>query len=246
MKTKLLVVIFMLIISFFAKAEKTYRRDHDVCRYKGELIDIDLKTSEQYSVSEDDEYGEIVFLKHKDKLTRVDLRDMGMGRYRMLKLYNDYCPKLLAIPTKDDEIAFFFMKDNRPFTDLLMVFFYNTKTNESELVSTYMPVKGALSKDKKIYFKTSKNVEVKYGTTTINGQKYNYMERPLEPWVSFDGKNFKLDLDLSREKFEYKDLLKKAHWSTVTDYKNATISIAVNPTLKKQCISLNQSEWVCN
>lgn len=245
MKTKLLVLLFMLLASFFAKAEKTYRHDHDVCKFNGEIIDVDVRSFDQYSVSEDDEYGQVVLIRHKEKNRQIDLRDMGMGRYRMLKLYNDLCPKLLAIPSGPHEVAFFFMKDNRPFADLLMVLFYNTKTHESELVATNMPVKGALSKDKKLFFKTSKNMELKSGTTLINGKKFNFIEKPLEPWVSFDGKNFRLDLELSFEQFEYKHLLTKSILGTLKDYKQATYRIAANPLLKKQCLSLNQGDWIC-
>lgn len=236
----------MLIASFFAKAEKTYRHDHDVCKLGGETIDVDVRSFDQYSVSEDDEYGQIVFIRHKDKTLRIDLRDMGMGRFRMLKLYNDLCPKLLAIPSRSHEVAFFFMKDNRPFSDLMMVLFYDLKTHKSELVSTNMPVRGALSRDKKIYFKVSKkDHEVKSGTVMINNQKYNFIERTLEPWVSFDGKHFKLDPELTFEKFEYKNLLKQSDLKNLHDLKNATYTIAVNPTLKKRCLALNKDEWIC-
>lgn len=246
MKTKVTILLFMLLISFFANAEKTYRNDHDVCTYKCEIIDIDLRTHEQYLVSEDDEYGQIVFLQHKYKTTKVDLRDMGIGRYRMLKLYNDLCPKVLAISSKEDEVAFFFMKDNRPFSDLAMILFYNLKTHDFELVETNLPVRGALMKDKKLFFKVAKkDSDNKYGTTLINNQKYNFVEKPLEPWVSFDGKHFKLDPEYTYEKFEYKNLLKKSKLHNLKDFKNAIYTIAVNPSLKKQCLSFNRSEWVC-
>lgn len=246
MKTKVMILVFMFLISFFAKAEKTYRNDHDVCTYQDETIDIDLRSYEQYLVSEDDEYGQIVFLQHKNKTTRIDLRDMGIGRYRMLKLYNDLCPKALAISAKADEVAFFFMKDNRPLADLAMILFYNLKTHESELVATNLPVRGALMKDKKLFFKMAKKEsDNKYGTTLINNQKFNFVEKPLEPWVSFDGKHFKLDPEYTYEKFEYKNLLKKSDLEDLKDFKNAIYSFAVNPSLKKKCLSFNNGKWIC-
>lgn len=246
MKTKVMILLFMFLISFFAKAEKTYRNDHDVCTYKSETIDIDLRSHEQYLVSEDDEYGQIVFLQHKNKTTKVDLRDMGIGRYRMLKLYNDLCHKVLAISSKEEEVAFFFLKDNRPFADLAMILFYNLKTHDTELVETHLPVRSVLMKEKKLFFKVAKkDSENKYGTTQINNQKYNFVEKPLEPWVSFDGKHFKLDPEYTFEKFEHKGLLRKSELARLKDFKNAIYSIAVSPRHKKKCLSFNGSEWVC-
>ena len=247
MKTKVMILLFMFLISFFAKAEKTYRNDHDICTYKHESIDIDLRSREQYLVSEDDEYGEIVFLRHKNQTIKVDLRDMGIGRYRMLKLYNDLCHKVLAISSKEHEVAFFFLKDNRPFADLAIILFYNLKTQDTELVETNLPVRTAHIRDKKLFFKVAKkDSDNKYGTTQINNQKYNFVERPLEPWVSFDGKNFSLDPEYTLEKFEYKNLLKKSELENLKDFKNAIYTIAVNPLLKKKCLSFNGSGWFCN
>ena len=183
MKTKVIVVLFMIFISFFAKAETTYRRDHDVCKFNNQTVDIDVRSHEQYAVSEDDEYGQIVFLKNKNKVIRIDLRDMGIGRYRMLKLYNDLCPKILTIPSKDNELAFFFMRDNRPSADLMIVLFYNVESHEYELVEAKLPVKGAVLKNKTPYFKVAKKeTEIEVGSTMINNQKYTFIKKPLEPW----------------------------------------------------------------
>ncbi len=247
MKTKFIVLLFMTLISFFAKAEKTYRNDHDVCTYKSQIIDIDLRSPEQYLVSEDDEYGQTVFLQHKNSTTKVDLRDMGIGRYRMLKLYNSLCHKILAISSKEEEVAFFFLKDNRPFADLGIILFYNLKTHETELVETNLPVRTAIMKDRKLLFKVAKkDSDNKYGTIQINNLKYHFVEKPIEPWVSFDGKNFKLDPVYTYEKFEYKKLLKKSDLDKLKDIKNAIYTIAVNPLNKGQCLSFNGGGWVCN
>lgn len=247
MKTKVIVLLFMFLISFFAKAEKTYRNDHDICTYKSEAIDIDLRSHEQYLVSEDDEYGQIVFLQHKNKITRVDLRDMGIGRYRMLKHFNKLCHKLLAISSREDEVAFFFMKDNRPLADLAIILFYNLKTHDVELVETKLPVRSALIKNKKLFFKVAKkDSDNKYGTILIYNQKYNFAEKPLEPWVSFDGKHFKLDQGYTFEQFEHNNLLRRSALENLKDFKNAIYTIAVNPLNKKKCLSFNGSEWICD
>ena len=247
MKTKLVVVLFMLLISFFAKAQKTYRQDVAACQYKGERIQIELKTFEQFTPSQDNDYGDVVMIRHQRKDIKVDLRNQGIGRYAFLKTYNEYCAKLLALPIKDDEVAFFLMKDNRPFADQVMVLYYNIKTQESEIMPTKLHARSAFLKDGVAYLKVAKeSSDDKYGTVLIGNEKFNYIEKTFEPWVSFDGKTFKLDREVTLQKFEHKNLLSPSLLETVNEFNDNKFKIAVNPLLKKNCISLNGSQWVCN
>lgn len=247
MKTKMLVVFFMLMVSFFAKAEKTYRHDHTLCNYKGEKIHLDIRSFEEFSDSSDDEYGEVVLITHQGKSIKVNLQNQGIGRYTLLKNYNDYCPKVLAMPVKGDEIAFFLMKDNRPFADQVMVLYFNIKTQDAEIMATKINSRSGFLKDRKVYLKVAKdNREEKYGTVVIGNEKFNYIEKNFEPWVSFDGKNFQFDRQVTQEKFEHKKLLSPSLLDGFDAYKENKYKLAVNPMLKKSCISLNNSEWVCN
>lgn len=247
MKTKLTVLIFMLILSFFAKAEKTYRHDHDVCKVHGETIDIDLHAFEQYSDSEDDEYGEIVFLKHKSSTIRVDLRTNDIGRFRMMKLFNEHCPKVLTITLPDNEIAFFFQKDNRPFQDQVVVLFYNTKTRAHEVMVSEISGKNYFLKNNRLYLKATKDdSEASTGSVIINKQKFSFIERKLDPWISFDGRHTKLEPDLTWERFEYNGFIRKAEFKALKHLFQAKYRIAFNPFSRKKCLSINDGEWRCH
>jgi hypothetical protein len=246
MKTKMMIVVFMLLASFFAKAEKTFRHDHAVCKVQGEKIEFEILSKLEFTSSEDDEYGEVIILKHKGKNIEVVLNDSGMGRYRLLRGENNVCGKLLAMKRKENEAAFFFLKDNRPFPDTVIVLYYNVKSQEVDFMPSKIQAKVGFFSEGKVFLKfASSDRTEKFSNVVINGQKFTTFEKTLEPWISFDGKNFKLDRDMTYERFEYKDLLKKSSLNDLDEFKENKYQIAANPSLKKSCISLNNSEWTC-
>lgn len=246
MKTKFIVLLFMMLLSFFAKAEKTYRHDHDVCKVKGEMIDLDLHAFEQYSDSEDDEYGELVFLKHNQSTIRIDLRQNGMGRFRMMKLYNDYCPKVLTIAMPKDEMAFFFLKDNRPFQDQVVIIYYNITTRAHEVITSEIAGKNYFLKDNRLYLKASKDdTDTRTGSVVIHKEKYSFIDRKLDPWVSFDGRHVKLETDLTWERFEYNGYIRKAELKSLPNLYRTRYKVAFNPFTKKKCLSVNDGDWKC-
>lgn len=247
MKTKMLIIAFMLFISFFAKAEKTYRSDHSDCNFKGEKIDLDIRSHQRYSTSEDDEYGDTVLIGHAGKSIKLNLNDNGTGRFRLLKAENEICSKVLALSVKSDEVAFFIMKDNRPFADTVMVLYYNVKTHEADFMPSKIQAKVALYSNGKAYFKlASEDVSKKYGDATIKQIKYTTIEQTLEPWISFDGKNFKLDRQMTYDQFEPKGLLKPSMLVGLNEFKEIKYRIAINPLTKSNCLSFNQGRWICN
>lgn len=246
MKIKITVLIFMILVSFFAKAEKTYRRDHAECTYLGEKIELDIRSKELYSPSEDDDYGEIIQLKHRNKIVTIKLND-HIGRYRFMPVFNDLCAKVMALPSNKNELIFFFWKDQRPMTNKVMALYFNVKSQDYEMLSTNIAAKLGSIRNNKAYFKLGKdNFENQYGTLTIKGDKYNFVEKAFEPWVSFDGKSYKLDPKMTYERFEYKDLLEVWLLDDIKDPYNINFKFALNPLKKKRCLSVNNSDWVCH
>ncbi len=246
MKIKILIVSFMLMASFFAKAEKTYRHDHSACLVQGEKVEFEIRSKIEFINREDADYGEIIILTHKKKTIEVVLNDSGIGRYRLFRGENDNCNKILSMKGKENEATFFFLKDNRPFPDTVIVLYYNLKTQEVDFMPSKIQAKVGLFSEGKVYLKlASSDTSEKFSTVVINGQKFNTFEKVLEPWISFDGKSFKLDRDMTYARFEYKDLLKKSSLNDLNEFKENKYQIAANPSLKQSCISINNSEWTC-
>lgn len=246
MKSKFVVLLFMLIISFLAKADKIHRRDRTICEYKGEKIAVEILSPEKYSSPEDADYGNTIQITQNNKTNQVQLNDQGIGRYRMTKIYNEICPKLVAIPFKDDQLIFVVLKDQRPFTDKAMLLFYNFKTQISNFVETNVASKSIFIDENKIFIKTSKyDYQEKYGHVTIEGQKYLYIEKAFEPWLSFDGQNFKFDQEMTYQKFELKNFLKRSNLQRLINPQEATYRIALNHQTKKSCFSIERAEWSC-
>lgn len=246
MRSKLIIAFFMILVSFFAKAEKTYRQDHTTCTFKDELIDVDLRSHQQYSSSADSEYGETIVIAHSGKTKTIQLADAGMGRYRMVKAENQHCHKILVLPVKDDELAIFLLRDNRPFNDNLHVLYYNLKTQEDEVVPSKIQTKNALFLDGKAFFRLASDHDTqKFGKVTIKDQSYNYVEKNFEPWISFDGRNFRLDREMTYQQFEHKNLISMDMLTALNEFKEMRYKVAMNPLSKKNCISLDGGNWVC-
>jgi hypothetical protein len=242
MRAKILVLFFMLALSFMVKAQedKTYLRDRSTCDFGGKKFELEIRSNQLYAESTEMEYGEVIVLNKKV----IEMNDQGIGRYRMITLMNEHCSKSLAMPIKKDHIAFFFLKDNRPFTDQLTVFYYNLKTHATQVLSTQLTVRSAVKKAKHVYFRLARDsVEPKFETILIENQKFNTTEKPFETWVAFDGVKFKTDLGMSYDYFEFKDLLPRITFETTKDLGTATYKVATRG--KQKCLSFKDSAWVC-
>jgi hypothetical protein len=245
MKTKFFVLFFMIFLSVFAKAEvKTYRHDYSECKYGENNIVLEIRSPQLYASAEESEYGEVIVLRQNGKNKTIDMNDNGIGRYRMVKLMNDNCSSVLAIPFNKDEIAFFLLKDNRPMIDYLTVLYYNTKSGEAEVIPTKISVKTALLRGGKAFFRIGKEAsEQKYATKVLNNQKFNTIEKQFESLISFDGTHFKTDRDMSYDYFEYKHLLPRGTFDGIKDLNKVSYQVATSGN--KTCLSFDNGEWFC-
>lgn len=246
MKTNLLIVLFMIFVAATANAEKLHLKDRTDCEIGGQRINIDISSTNRITTSEDDEYGEHISLQHNGRSINIETNDNGIGRYRLFTAANELCSKPLALKTGPHEIAVFLAKDNRPFANTVMVLYYNTKTHESDFMTSKIQSRSAFTMDGKAYFKLATNDQTeKFGTVVIEKNRYNYIEKTFEPWISFDGKNFRLDRAVTYRLFEHSDLLKQNMLSELNEFREIKYKIASNPTLRKTCLALHDSDWVC-
>lgn len=246
MKTKISLILFMIAMSFLVKAESQFRRDYSSCEFKNEKVGIELLSRDQFASSEDDDYGDILQINHNGKKHAVILNDDGIGRYKLLLANNEFCSKVLAIPTKDSEVAFFVLKDNRPMPHKLIVLYYNLKTKVTEFVPSIIKVNEGLYQDGRAFFKlAADDTREKSGKIKIGKDEYNFVEKVLEPWISFDGRRFKLDYEMTYNQFEQKAFVQKSTFENLREFQEAKYQLAIHPESQRRCLSIATQKWNC-
>lgn len=245
MKTNLIIALIMIFMSA-ARAEKLYLKDRTDCVIGGQKIDVEISSTNRITPSEDDEYGEKIVLHHNGKRINIETKDNGIGRYRLYTATSELCSKALSLKFGKDEIAVFLSKDNRPFANTVMVLYYNPKTGAADFMTSKIQSRAAFTMDGKAYFKLATNDQSeKFGTVVIRKDKFNYIEKTFEPWISFDGRNFRLDRAVTYRLFEHSDLLSQKMLEDLNEFREIKYKIATNPSLRKTCLSLHKSDWVC-
>lgn len=245
MKTNIVLALFLIFMSA-AQADKMHLKDRTDCEISGQRINIDISSKNRITSSDDDEYGEHISLQHNGRTINIETKDNGIGRYRLFTASNEICTKPLAIKFGSHDVAIFLSKDNRPFANTVMVLYYNTRTHEADFMASKIQSRSAFSMDGKAYFKLATNDQAeKFGTVVIGKNRYNFIEKTFEPWISFDGKNFRLDRAVTYRLFEHSDLLKQNMLDDLNEFREIKYKIASNPTLKKTCLALHEGDWVC-
>lgn len=247
-----LLVFILLLASLFARAEsslfeKTYPRDNTFCRAGQKSIEVKIKSHEQYAEYQDNVYGDKLFLLTGDKVKDVDLDDEGIGRYRFLRGENSVCSKALSLSLGNGEVAIFLSKENRPHEDTLTILYYNFRTNDYEVISTDHRVNNAYIVDGKLVFKLKADSCLqKTGHTLIDGKRFVYSQKDFEPWISFDGKHFAVDKNLTFGKFDGRDYYLNYDEFVLHKGKSKIVRYAINSNLKTRCISFSENDnWKC-
>lgn len=239
------ILVFFGLLSLGASAQ-SYSHDNTYCRLGERSIEIEVRSSEKYTLPDEAEYGEFIMIKNQDKTLKVALDPQKIGRYRLLKGESANCSKALSLPMNEEQLAIFFLKDNKPFKDKLLVLNFNFKTSEfSRFESPYM-TDTARIQDGKLYFESAaEDCEKKSGHVVIQDKKHNFIEKELEPWISYDGRSFKLDESLTYMEFEWKHLFPDAKSFFQHMKRKKKFIIATNFEAKSTCISF-EGAFLCN
>lgn len=247
MKKKFLVFLFMILVATLARAQKTYVKDSDQCHIQDHTFNVNIRSENFITSSEDDAYGEFIELRKGDKYLAVKTPDSIRYRYKLFEGASTFCNKTLSMRISATTYALFLLKDNRPFPNTLMIMYLNTDTKKAEIVGTKINSDSGFPKNGKMYFRqaSEKNFK-KFGSTLIHNKKYNFEERMLEPWLSFDGKDFVLDHEMTYQMMEEKRLLKRSDLLGLTAFTEFYYKKAVDPKTGSVCVSLNNEDWKCN
>lgn len=234
------MIYLLLSIFSFNVFSQTYSHDNTFCRLGENSIELEIRSSEQYTHPDESEYGEFLIIKQDQKLQKVVPHKIG--RYRLLKGVDANCSKSLSLRLNEEQLAIFLLKNNKPFKDLLVILNYNFKTKEFSTLETQYRVNEARINDGKLIFESaSEDCEKRIGQVTIDNQKYNFIEKEFEPWYSFDGNQFKLDESTSYMEFEWRYLYPDTRTFYQHMKRQKKFMIATNFASNRACIALDDS-----
>lgn len=93
MKKKLFVFLFMVLVAALARAEKTYIKDSDRCHIREHQFNINIRSENFITSSEDDSYGEFIELRKSDQFLSVKTPDSILYRYKLFEGGSSFCNK---------------------------------------------------------------------------------------------------------------------------------------------------------
>lgn len=235
--------------------EKTYVRDNTFCHLGEKKVEIEIRGFDQYTDRQDARYGNKVF-SVRDKVYRLlPLAKDNIGRYRLLLGEDPHCSKSLALKRNAQELTVFFLKDNRPFPDLLTLLHYDF-SGSARAEETEYPVKEALVEGGKLFFSSVSDKSVPdLKKVSIKGREYTVTFQELPVWYVYDGKSFRVDQLKTYQRFEQphffptkEDFEAFFQWDTDAGmYRMHGLVAAVNVVLKEKCLARNitDKDWRC-
>jgi hypothetical protein len=265
--------IFVLFISLaFAEApeirslmETTYTRDNTYCQFGKQRVQIQIRGVASHTEPNEKNYGELMVIYPEDTPKVLPINQDKLHTYRLFNGKSALCSKSVGYTIGKDKVAVLFLKENRPFMDKLTFQIIDIKTLLPEAVveSDYGSDLTEIAPDG-FYFRTQEERTLgAMGKLTIQDVPYTYQDRNFSYWVKYSAKGFEISAPLSFQNFQWKshfkdenDFFEASGWDkTEMKFKNTFLSIAVNHSLKKECILLSaqiikpdgsEPGWRCN
>ena len=255
MITILLFTAFSLLAATNSKNafERSYPRDNTFCSHKEQRVELLIRTSSKCLEQKEKGYGELIFYKLNNKLPRLlPLSDFKSDTFRLFLGTSPICSKSHGHRIDDHSAAILFLKENRPFKDMLFIQKFDLATmTPKESVATNFPVDRVEKSKDGFSFRTfTENYNLELGKVTIDGETFIYHEKEFPLWMNYSIRGFETMSELTFEKFPWKEYfkdIKDFYLGTGWDASNKTFSKqiiyeAVNHPLKKRCILLVENE----
>lgn len=244
-------IFFSLFIPFAQGIEfvydKSFTHDNSFCRFAGQSIEFEVRSYDQYTSMEDSEYGEFIVYKYPNGYKLLNMNNDGIGRFRLLKGTTPHCSKALYIQSNTNEVSVFFARENKPFGDTLTVLSINLKTNSYKVLNTAYRVKNVQLSGPALLFQVGADPSFQEtGKIKISDKTFIYTKKGIEPFILFDGKQFKIDRKRTFE-FYGGDIFFKSEEDFVRhkrDYQE--IYSATNLERTQKCLSFDGLSWQCS
>lgn len=248
--------------------EKTFPRDNAVCYVNGQRLEVVLRGSNKFTEPREARYGELLFYTLKKGKKELSLLPFNKGRIDTYRFFAGKDPQSLCTRAQGhlvgkNKFALLFQKENHPLQGKLTVQYFDAKTLAPlDFAETDYLSDKAISTPQGFAFNShQERLNVEMGKLKIDEEEYTFQDRPFPIWIEVSAKGTATSLSLTYENFPLKrffkdvgDFNKLANWDGKEKlYKNSVIYLAVNHSLKKECIllvpkalSLDGSEaWRC-
>lgn len=261
MKVKFLSIL-LLCLSFSSSAsqldelkdlyDSTFSRDNSFCQYNKFNFELQIRSIDRYSESNDRDYGEYPFLTQQGISYKINFNTQDIGRYRFIYAKEKECTKTLSVPFDAEEINLLFAKDSRPYPDQLIILRYNPAQKTVTLLEhTQIPIIDYYRINDTVIF-SSYTPKTDMNRIQFEGMPFSHISSALPVWRSFDGKVIKIETGITFQEFEWKHYFKdldefKAEfaWSEKDKlfHKNQ-YELIINSQLRKRCIKIADN-WRC-
>jgi hypothetical protein len=245
--------------------ESTYSRDNTYCQIGLQRIEFQIRSDASHTDSNDKKYGTYLFFYPNELPKLLPLNKDKMHSFRFFHGNSSLCSKSLGYSIGKDKIAVLFLKENRPDMDKLSFQIMNATTFEPENIidTEYMSDLTEIASGGFVFRTHDQRNGLEMGKTKIKDLEYLFQDRDFPYWVKYSEKGFKISALTSFQKFPWKgyfkdvkDFFAYSGWDRKEKkFKNATLYVAVNHALKKECILLSPAKikiteaetgWRCN
>lgn len=242
--------------------DKTFVHDNTYCQLGGKKLEIEIRSFEKYTHQKDLEYGDHVIVIQDKKYISLPINETLIGRFKLLKGKDKNCSKALSIKLDNSKLIFFLLKDNRPLKSSLLTVLYNLETQKSIASETEFNTEDGFIEDGVLKFSSSETqLSSSLGNVKIRNKEFVYIQKNLDLWYRFDGKNFTFDSAATESSFKYKNLLKNKKFAeffkwdaSKKRYRYDSFFHAVNHSSKEECIGIRNEnkkdidsiDWICS
>jgi hypothetical protein len=233
--------------------EKSFPRDNTFCSHKEQRIEIQIRGSSKFVEPKERGYGEYIFYKRLNEEPKLlPLTIFQSDTFRLFLGTSPLCSKSHGYILSPDIGAVLFLKENRPFKDMLAIQIFDLKTlTPKEFVVTNFYVDKVEKTSNGFAFRTfndGHNLEV--GKVLIDGAEYIFNEKDFPHWVGYSQKGFEGMGEMSFEKFLWKNYFKNINdfyeasgWNEKMKlFSRQIIYVAVNHQLKKRCLFITDKK----
>lgn len=249
------ISLLLLISSAFSQTtdvrslvEKTYTRDNTYCRMSKERVEIQIRSDDELTESNETNYGEyILYYKNKQPVV-LPLNFDRLSNFRFFSGRETTCTKSLGYMLDKDKLAVLFLKENRPFKDKLAIQIFDATTllPGEALDTDYMTDKTEATPGGFLFRTYAERQSLEMGSIKIQDTEYFFQDREFSYWMKYSKNGFEIE---PKESFSHspwkryfkdeKDFLSATGWDpTSKKIANSILYVAVNHKQKKKCVLL--------
>ena len=255
--------IFLLSLVSFAFAgfdrfeiknliQSTYTHDNTFCMLNGKRVEFELRGSNKFTDPKDRFHGEHLFYRNKTLLNPLPINKDRMNSYKFFPAKTGNCSKSHAFKMDDSTSAILLLKENRPYKGKLVIQLYDHLNHlPKDAVETEYSTDEVLpTKDGFAFKVVPERNDIDMGQVKIEDVTYTYQDRDFHPWMQYTLKGFETLGSMTFDKFDWKkhfkseaDFFENTGWNPATkQFTNTYVYIAVNHSLKKECVFVSPSK----